>query len=262
MVLDKLEGASAPALSAKVAAHAARTAASPAAAASRAAVPDLASRLSALLHSAPVMLFMKGEPSAARCGFSRKVVEALTAAGAPFSHFDILTDADVREGLKKLSDWPTYPQLYVNGELVGGCDIVLELAASGELQKTLQAATALPLPPPPPTAVAAAVDAQSLEARLKALLASAPVMLFMKGQPDEPRCGFSRKVVEALTAAGAPFSHFDILTDADVREGLKKLSDWPTYPQLYVNGELVGGCDIVLELAASGELQKTLQGTA
>ena len=85
-----------------------------------------------------------------------------------------------------------------------------------------------------------------------------PVMLFMKGNPEEPRCGFSRKVVAALEETGAPFGHFDILSDDDVRQGLKKFSDWPTYPQLYVNGELLGGCDIILEMAQEGELAEAL----
>lgn len=85
-------------------------------------------------------------------------------------------------------------------------------------------------------------------------------MLFMKGSPAAPRCGFSRKVVEALEGAGlGGFGAFDILSDEAVRQGLKALSDWPTYPQLYVNGELVGGCDIVLEMAAAGELKGAVE---
>jgi len=259
-VLDRLEGASAPALSAKVASLAA-SAASAAPPAPPAPQLDLAARLSALVHLAPVVLFMKGEPSAARCGFSRKVVEALQATGVPFAHFDILSDQEVREGLKKLSDWPTYPQLYVDGELLGGCDIVLDMSASGELAKALQAAgkrEAPPPPPPPPPAAPLVASAADVEARIRALLASRPVMLFMKGEPAAPRCGFSRKVVEALQAVGCEFGHFDILSDQEVREGLKKLSDWPTYPQLYANGELIGGCDIVLEMAGTGELRKAV----
>jgi Grx4 family monothiol glutaredoxin len=81
----------------------------------------------------------------------------------------------------------------------------------------------------------------------------------LAGTPDEPRCGFSRKVVDALRAAGQPFGSFDILTDEAVRQGMKAFSQWPTFPQLYVNGELLGGCDIVLEMAASGELKAELQ---
>ena len=78
---------------------------------------------------------------------------------------------------------------------------------------------------------------RELNARLKRLTTSNPVVLFMKGSPDEPRCGFSKKAVKLLQDAGAEFGHFDILTDQEVRQGLKEYSNWPTYPQLYVNGE-------------------------
>lgn len=78
------------------------------------------------------------------------------------------------------------------------------------------------------------------------------------GSPDEPRCGFSRKVVEALRGVDQPFGSFDILSDEAVRQGLKEFSQWPTYPQLYVNGELMGGCDIVLEMAAGNELKSSI----
>jgi Grx4 family monothiol glutaredoxin len=80
----------------------------------------------------------------------------------------------------------------------------------------------------------------------------------MKGTKAEPRCGFSRRVVAALAETGADFETFDILEDEEVRQGLKEYSDWPTYPQLYVKGELVGGCDIILEMAADGSLKETL----
>lgn len=78
-------------------------------------------------------------------------------------------------------------------------------------------------------------------------------MLFMKGSPDTPKCGFSRSIVELLRKGGVAFSSFDILTDEEVRAGLKTFSDWPTYPQLYVKGTLVGGLDILREMANSEE---------
>ncbi len=80
------------------------------------------------------------------------------------------------------------------------------------------------------------------------------------GSPTEPKCGFSRKVVEALQEINQPFGHFDILTDEAIRQGLKEYYQWPTYPQVYVNGELLGGCDIVLEMAAAGELKDSISG--
>lgn len=79
------------------------------------------------------------------------------------------------------------------------------------------------------------------------------------GSPEEPRCGFSQRVVAALKATQEPFESFDILSDDDVRQGLKRMFDWPTFPQLYVNGELLGGCDIITEMANSGDLQETIE---
>src|SRR5580693_6903657 len=85
-----------------------------------------------------------------------------------------------------------------------------------------------------------------------------PVILFMKGTPDAPACGFSARTVAALQSLDAPFAAIDILPDPRIRQELSALSDWPTIPQLFVDGELVGGCDIVTELYETGELAGTL----
>ena len=95
--------------------------------------------------------------------------------------------------------------------------------------------------------------------RIKTELDSSPVVLFMKGTPDFPQCGFSAQTVAALRAVGADFKHVNIFEEPELREALKRYSNWPTYPQLYVNGELVGGCDIALEMYRSGELKKLLE---
>lgn len=92
--------------------------------------------------------------------------------------------------------------------------------------------------------------------RIKSQLSASPVVLYMKGTPDFPQCGFSAAAVRALNASGATFSHVNIFEDPELREALKQYSNWPTYPQLYVNGELIGGSDIILEMYKSGELQK------
>ena len=96
--------------------------------------------------------------------------------------------------------------------------------------------------------------------RIKAELGSSPVVLFMKGTPDFPQCGFSAQTVAALRALGAEFKSVNIFEEPEMREALKRYSNWPTYPQLYVNGELIGGCDIALEMYQSGELKKLLSG--
>nr|GMC81568.1 monothiol glutaredoxin-S17 [Ipomoea batatas]GMC83868.1 monothiol glutaredoxin-S17 [Ipomoea batatas]GMC88208.1 monothiol glutaredoxin-S17 [Ipomoea batatas] len=204
----------------------------------------LTSRLEGLINSSPVMLFMKGKPEEPKCGFSRKVVDILKQEKVDFNSFDILTDDEVRQGLKVYSNWSSYPQLYIKGELIGGSDIVLEMQKSGELNKVLLEKGIL--------------QKDTLEDRLKKLVNSSPVILFMKGSPEAPRCGFSSKVVNALKEEGIEFGSFDILSDEEVRQGLKTFSNWPTYPQLYYKGELVGGCDIILELKNNGELKSTL----
>jgi len=94
--------------------------------------------------------------------------------------------------------------------------------------------------------------------RIQSQLSAAPVVLFMKGTPDFPQCGFSAQAVSALRACGASFHTVNIFEDPELREALKRISNWPTYPQLYVKGELLGGCDITLEMFRSGELQKAL----
>ncbi|VDM16392.1 unnamed protein product [Hydatigera taeniaeformis] len=99
---------------------------------------------------------------------------------------------------------------------------------------------------------------ESLNARLKALINRAPIMLFMKGTPEEARCGFSRRMLEILHKHNVQFDSFNVLGDEAVREGLKVYSDWPTYPQLYAHGELVGGVDIVTQLEENNELLSTL----
>ena len=91
-----------------------------------------------MIHRSDIMIFMKGLPSAPQCGFSRQLIEILDESGLPYDAFDILQDEQVRQGLKTYSNWPTYPQLYVKGELVGGLDIVKELQESGELMDLLK----------------------------------------------------------------------------------------------------------------------------
>ena len=95
--------------------------------------------------------------------------------------------------------------------------------------------------------------------RIREQLDAAPVVLFMKGTPDFPQCGFSAQTAAALRAVNARDSHVNIFEQPELREALKAYSSWPTYPQLYVKGELIGGCDIVVEMYKSGELKTLLQ---
>jgi monothiol glutaredoxin len=96
------------------------------------------------------------------------------------------------------------------------------------------------------------------QARIKQLIDSHKVMLFMKGTKAFPQCGFSNAVVQVLKREGVAFETFNILADPAVREGIKVFSNWPTLPQLYINGKFIGGCDITVEMHESGELRKEL----
>ncbi|MFL6591387.1 MAG: Grx4 family monothiol glutaredoxin [Luteimonas sp.] len=104
--------------------------------------PALRQRIDDLLAAHRVVLFMKGEPRAPQCGFSAKAIGVLDGLGVEYAHVDVLADPDIREGIKAYGDWPTIPQLYIGGELVGGSDIIVQMANSGELN------SALGLPPP------------------------------------------------------------------------------------------------------------------
>ena len=99
-------------------------------------------------------------------------------------------------------------------------------------------------------------DAQE---RIKQTVENNDVVLFMKGSPEFPQCGFSGRAVQVLQACGASFASVDVLADPEVREGIKQYSNWPTIPQLYVKGEFVGGSDIMLEMYQNGDLQKKLE---
>ena len=94
--------------------------------------------------------------------------------------------------------------------------------------------------------------------RIKQHLSTQPVVLFMKGTPDFPQCGFSAQTVAALRHVDAPFHAVNIFEDLELRDELKRFSNWPTYPQLYVNGELIGGCDIAMQMLKSGELKQVI----
>lgn len=95
--------------------------------------------------------------------------------------------------------------------------------------------------------------------RIQELISSKKVFLFMKGSPDYPQCGFSMRAASILKAMGVEYGSFDILSDPEIRQGVKDFSNWPTFPQLYVDGQLVGGSDIMMEMWEQGELEKLVK---
>jgi monothiol glutaredoxin len=99
----------------------------------------------------------------------------------------------------------------------------------------------------------------STRQRIDDLITTSPVVVFMKGNKLMPQCGFSNNVVQILQSLGVPFETFDVLSDMEIRQGIKEFSDWPTIPQIYVKGEFLGGSDILIEMYNSGELREKLE---
>ncbi|MCS5704806.1 MAG: Grx4 family monothiol glutaredoxin [Cyanobacteriota bacterium] len=99
----------------------------------------------------------------------------------------------------------------------------------------------------------------STKQRIEELVSSSPIVVFMKGSKLMPQCGFSNNVVQILHALGVPFETFDVLSDMEIRQGIKEFSNWPTIPQVYVKGEFIGGSDILIEMYNSGELREQLE---
>lgn len=99
---------------------------------------------------------------------------------------------------------------------------------------------------------------EALKSRIEGMVKSSKVFLFMKGTPDDPQCGFSKRTVDVLRSLNIEFKYFDIFSDEEIRQGVKEYANWPTIPQLYINGEFIGGCDITEQMARTGELQKLL----
>ncbi|MEB3288478.1 MAG: Grx4 family monothiol glutaredoxin [Leptolyngbya sp.] len=99
----------------------------------------------------------------------------------------------------------------------------------------------------------------AVKERIDQMVQGQPIMVFMKGTKLMPQCGFSNNVVQILNVLGVPFETFDVLSDPDIRQGIKDYSNWPTIPQVYVNGEFLGGSDIMIELYQSGQLQEIVQ---
>ncbi len=100
----------------------------------------------------------------------------------------------------------------------------------------------------------------STDERIKKMVTDNQVFLFMKGTPDFPQCGFSMRAAAIVKALEVPYDSFDVLSDPDIRQGIKSFSDWKTIPQLYIKGEFVGGSDIMMEMWESGELEKLVEG--
>ncbi len=115
---------------------------------------------------------------------------------------------------------------------------------------------AAPPPPPPP-----AMSAEEVQAEIDAAVKANPVLIYMKGTPNAPQCGFSAAVVDIFQQLGVPFETRNVLADPAIRQGIKDYTDWPTIPQVFVGGEFIGGCDITVEMSENGELKTLVEET-
>ena len=206
--------------------------------------------LKALLQQDSVMVFIKGPRNAPACGWSEMMLELLTNSRIKFTALDVLVNPKVRAGLKVIYKFSTYPQVFVRGELIGDVDTIKEIISKegvgvGGLASYLNVETF-----------------EDLNSKLMRLTTSKNIVLFMKGTPDQPRCGFSSRAIGELkkcnvdvSISSKDFASVDILEQEDVRAGIKEFSQWPTFPQLYIQGKFVGGLDIRNEMAQEGDLQ-------
>jgi len=215
--------------------------------------PSVDQRIDALLQSGGVLLFMKGKPSNPRCGFSRRVVEVLARCNVrEYKSFDILQDEGVRQRLKERAEWSLFPQLYANGELLGGCDIVEELERTNSLRNELGLGDDVQDGDDP--------GMERVKTAIEQSKHDGSILVFMKGSPGAERCGFSKRTVQAIQSAGDfKLHHVDVLHDDGVRDAVKRYNDWPTVPQVFAGGEFVGGCDIIEQMHSSGQLGQALR---
>lgn len=318
---------------------------------------EMFEKIEQLLKDKPVMLFIKGTPENPECGFTEQILQALESQGVEYSSYNVMAQGgeDMRNWIKEYSKWPTIPQLFINGKIVGGVDKLKELIANNEFLSMVpkEALKSSNLGADKFTEITSkdivvlfvnsdfenfeeqaencnyckislqlkglrfkVVDVhgdRKLESyvktfvnspkfkfpvlvhnkslvsfgdelmekiessdfkdvfdaslfrtdimeQIKTLINSSPVMIFIKGSPEEPKCGFTSQLLTILDDLKVKYSHFDILQDQLVREKLKEYSDWKTYPQVYVKGELVGGLDVIKEMIEEGEFQKLTSG--
>ncbi|CAF1427637.1 unnamed protein product [Rotaria magnacalcarata] len=207
---------------------------------------NIENRIKKLLKS-PVILFMKGSPTEPQCGFSRQACHILDENKIKYDYFDVLSDQNVREQLKVFSNWSTYPQLYIDGELIGGLDIMKQMIENGEFQAAFKQQKS--------------DKEKDMRKYLESLINQAPLMMFIVGTPEAPQCRFTKELIILLKNANInEYKTFDILQDEEVQEKLKEYSSWQTYPQIYVNGQFIGGLDILKQMKEEGTLIQTLTG--
>jgi Grx4 family monothiol glutaredoxin len=191
---------------------------------------NLKARLASTINTAVFMVFIKGTPQEPKCKFSKALLRFLMDNNiTKFGYFNILEDAVTREALKVYSNWKTYPQVYINGELIGGLDIVKEMHVDGDFMAK----------------VPKECLGKGLFPRIRAIIDQQYVMLFMQGTPDSPKTDEDKQLVDLLKEYKVEFGHYDVTQAEDVKLGLQQYARCTGYPQLYAGAEHVGGAEVV-----------------
>ncbi|KCV71475.1 hypothetical protein H696_02421 [Fonticula alba] len=190
--------------------------------------------------------------------YSHANIQLLTLDASADSSSALLSELDVEAVPTFLFFKNSTPVGRVSGSSPQLLNQQFAAALSASVPVAEPAPTATPTPAPAPNAADLVPANLPLQERLAQLVAVAPCTIFIKGTPEKPRCGFTRQLLQILHDNNVSFASFDILEDNEVREGLKKFSDWPTYPQVYVKGELLGGLDILKQMDAGDELAEYL----
>jgi len=200
---------------------------------------SMKAKLDGIIRTAEVMIFIKGTPQEPKCKFSKALIRFLMDNNVTkFGYFDILSDSNVREALKMHSNWKTYPQLYIAGRLIGGLDVVKELHSDDAFLNQIPAAAL----------------GKGLFPRIRTLVDSKPVMLFLQGTPDAPESKEGEAAVKVLKAASIEFGFFNVSSDASIMNGLKQYGHVHTYPQLWLKSDVVSDFASIL----AGTAKRTL----
>jgi len=204
----------------------------------------LGAKLDKVLNSGAVIAFLEGTPSFTKTDSSKKLAQILSDNGIRYNCFDVsVISEEMKNKIKEKLGDHQFPFLVVDKIVLGDANAIEKFASTNQLVSKIPAGEVI----------------QNLKDKIQKLFNQAPVMLFMKGNPEAPQCGFSKRIVEILNRYHVDFNSFNILSDQEIRDGIKDVSGWKTYPQLYVEGKLVGGIDIVEELDESNEFEELVE---
>lgn len=180
-----------------------------------------------------------------KCRSSKILIECLFKMEISFRDYDILKDDSLKEWLKHYSNWPSFPQIYINKKFIGGTEIILQLVEKDEFMQLVPSEC---------------IKANALEKTSQAMKRS-PVVLFMKGTPEDPVDAYQARAVQYLKEFKIRYSWFDVMTDPDVRELLKENSRFNSFPQLFIEGKFAGGLYFIEDGVKTGKITDSVPAT-